>query len=163
MPRRNDIESILIIGAGPIVIGQACEFDYSGTQAVKALKEDGYKVILVNSNPATIMTDPEFAHRETRQTKVLEEFARYFGKQAFEAVGYVEKDWATDPFSTGCITPLTPGILSESGPALRERTGRIHWAGTETAEAWCGFMDGAVRSGERAAAEILATFRARKA
>lgn len=63
MPRRNDIESILIIGSGPIVIGQACEFDYSGTQAVKALKEHGYKVILINSNPATIMTDPEMAHR----------------------------------------------------------------------------------------------------
>ncbi|MDJ0497171.1 MAG: carbamoyl-phosphate synthase large subunit [Acidimicrobiia bacterium] len=61
MPRRNDIASILIIGSGPIVIGQGCEFDYSGTQAVKVLREDGYRVILVNSNPATIMTDPEFA------------------------------------------------------------------------------------------------------
>jgi carbamoyl-phosphate synthase large subunit len=63
MPRRTDIESILLIGSGPIVIGQACEFDYSGTQALKALKEEGYKVILVNSNPATIMTDPELADR----------------------------------------------------------------------------------------------------
>jgi len=63
MPRRNDIHSILIIGSGPIVIGQACEFDYSGTQACKALKEEGYRVILVNSNPATIMTDPELADR----------------------------------------------------------------------------------------------------
>jgi carbamoyl-phosphate synthase large subunit len=61
MPRRNDIESVLLIGSGPIVIGQACEFDYSGTQACKALREEGYRVILVNSNPATIMTDPEFA------------------------------------------------------------------------------------------------------
>ena len=61
MPKRNDISSILIIGAGPIVIGQACEFDYSGTQACKALKEEGYRVILINSNPATIMTDPEIA------------------------------------------------------------------------------------------------------
>ncbi|GJM02188.1 MAG: carbamoyl-phosphate synthase large chain [Rhodomicrobium sp.] len=61
MPKRTDIKSILIIGAGPIIIGQACEFDYSGTQAVKALKEEGYRVILVNSNPATIMTDPELA------------------------------------------------------------------------------------------------------
>jgi carbamoyl-phosphate synthase large subunit len=61
MPRRTDIESILIIGAGPIIIGQACEFDYSGAQACKALKEEGYRVILVNSNPATIMTDPEMA------------------------------------------------------------------------------------------------------
>ena len=61
MPRRTDIESILIIGAGPIVIGQGCEFDYSGTQACKALKDEGYRIILVNSNPATIMTDPEFS------------------------------------------------------------------------------------------------------
>src|SRR6266849_202660 len=61
MPKRTDISTILIIGAGPIIIGQACEFDYSGTQAVKALKAEGYRVILVNSNPATIMTDPELA------------------------------------------------------------------------------------------------------
>ena len=61
MPKRTDIKSILIIGAGPIIIGQACEFDYSGAQACKALKEEGYRVILVNSNPATIMTDPGMA------------------------------------------------------------------------------------------------------
>src|SRR4029453_12593855 len=61
MPRRNDLHKILIIGSGPIVIGQACEFDYSGTQACKALRQEGYKVVLVNSNPATIMTDPETA------------------------------------------------------------------------------------------------------
>ena len=61
MPKRTDIESILVIGAGPIIIGQACEFDYSGAQACKALREEGYRVILVNSNPATIMTDPQMA------------------------------------------------------------------------------------------------------
>ena len=61
MPKRTDIESVLVIGAGPIVIGQACEFDYSGTQATRALKEEGYRVVLVNSNPATIMTDPDLA------------------------------------------------------------------------------------------------------
>src|SRR5438270_2881106 len=61
MPKRTDISTILIIGAGPIVIGQACEFDYSGTQAVKTLKEEGFRIVLVNSNPATIMTDPELA------------------------------------------------------------------------------------------------------
>ena len=61
MPKRTDIESILIIGAGPIVIGQACEFDYSGTQAARALKEEGYRILLLNSNPATIMTDPNIA------------------------------------------------------------------------------------------------------
>src|SRR5436853_7705042 len=61
MPRRTDIHCILIIGSGPIVIGQGCEFDYSGVQACRALKEEGYRIVLINSNPATIMTDPEFA------------------------------------------------------------------------------------------------------
>src|SRR5512136_2022300 len=63
MPKRNDLKKILIIGSGPIIISQACEFDYSGTQACKALKEEGYQVVLINSNPATIMTDPEMADR----------------------------------------------------------------------------------------------------
>ena len=63
MPKRSEIHRILIIGAGPIIIGQACEFDYSGAQACKALKQEGFEVILVNSNPATIMTDPEMADR----------------------------------------------------------------------------------------------------
>jgi carbamoyl-phosphate synthase large subunit len=61
MPKRADIETVLILGAGPIIIGQACEFDYSGAQACKALREEGYRVVLVNSNPATIMTDPAMA------------------------------------------------------------------------------------------------------
>ena len=84
MPKRDDIHSILIIGSGPIVIGQGCEFDYSGTQACKALREEGYRVVLVNSNPATIMTDPEFADRtyiepiipETVEKIILEEEKR---------------------------------------------------------------------------------------
>ena len=63
MPKRDDIKKVMIIGSGPIVIGQACEFDYSGTQACKVLKEEGYRVVLVNSNPATIMTDPDFADK----------------------------------------------------------------------------------------------------
>src|SRR3989440_2316501 len=63
MPKRTDIKKILIIGSGPIVIGQACEFDYSGTQACKALREEGYEIVLINSNPATIMTDPDLADR----------------------------------------------------------------------------------------------------
>ena len=70
MPKRKDINSILIIGAGPIIIGQACEFDYSGAQACKALKEEGFRVILVNSNPATIMTDPLFTVTSKNQVKV---------------------------------------------------------------------------------------------
>ena len=75
MPKRTDIKSILIIGSGPIIIGQACEFDYSGSQACKALREEGYSIVLVNSNPATIMTDPEFSDRtyiEPLTTEVLE-------------------------------------------------------------------------------------------
>src|ERR1700722_873193 len=79
MPRRNDLKRILIIGSGPIVIGQGCEFDYSGTQAAKALKSDGYEVVLVNSNPATIMTDPDLADRtyvEPLTRTYLEEIIR---------------------------------------------------------------------------------------
>jgi len=63
VPKRKDLKKILLIGSGPIIISQACEFDYSGTQACKALREEGYKVVLINSNPATIMTDPEMADR----------------------------------------------------------------------------------------------------
>src|SRR6266513_3327393 len=76
MPKRTDIKTILVIGSGPIVIGQACEFDYSGTQAVKALMREGYRIVLVNSNPATIMTDPELAHAtyvEPLTPEILEE------------------------------------------------------------------------------------------
>src|ERR1700687_3188517 len=79
MPRRNDLKRILIVGSGPIIIGQGCEFDYSGTQAAKALKADGYDVVLVNSNPATIMTDPELADRtyvEPLSRAYLEEIIR---------------------------------------------------------------------------------------
>src|SRR5215472_55709 len=79
MPRRNDISKILIIGSGPIVIGQSAEFDYSGTQACKALKQEGYEVVLANSNPATIMTDPETADRtyiEPLTKTYLEEIIR---------------------------------------------------------------------------------------
>ncbi|MCS7197016.1 MAG: carbamoyl-phosphate synthase subunit L, partial [Aquificaceae bacterium] len=79
MPKRTDIKKILIIGSGPIVIGQAAEFDYSGTQACKALLQEGYEVVLVNSNPATIMTDPQFAQRtyiEPLAVEVLEEIIK---------------------------------------------------------------------------------------
>ena len=78
MPKRTDIHSILIIGAGPIVIGQACEFDYSGVQACKALKEEGYRVILVNSNPATIMTDPEMADATISSLLLLKKLRKLY-------------------------------------------------------------------------------------
>jgi len=86
MPRRTDIESILIIGAGPIIIGQACEFDYSGTQACKALREEGYRVILVNSNPATIMTDPELADATYIEPITPEVVAKIIEKERPDAV-----------------------------------------------------------------------------
>ncbi|MDT9012073.1 carbamoyl-phosphate synthase large subunit [Novosphingobium sp. APW14] len=86
MPKRTDISSILVIGAGPIIIGQACEFDYSGTQAIKALKEEGYRVILVNSNPATIMTDPEFADATYIEPITPEIVARIIEKERPDAV-----------------------------------------------------------------------------
>src|SRR5271154_3989502 len=76
MPKRTDIHKILLIGSGPIVIGQACEFDYSGTQACKALREEGYEVVLVNSNPATIMTDPGMADRTYIEPLTWEVIAR---------------------------------------------------------------------------------------
>ena len=86
MPKREDIQNILLIGAGPIVIGQACEFDYSGTQAAKTLKELGYKVILINSNPATIMTDPEFADRTYIEPITEEVIAKIIKKENIDAI-----------------------------------------------------------------------------
>ena len=86
MPRRTDISSILIIGAGPIVIGQACEFDYSGTQACKALREEGYRIVLVNSNPATIMTDPDMADATYVEPITPEIVAKIIEKERPDAV-----------------------------------------------------------------------------
>src|SRR6266571_47775 len=86
MPKRTDISTILIIGAGPIVIGQACEFDYSGTQAVKTLKEEGYRIVLVNSNPATIMTDPELADATYIEPITPEIVARIIEKERPDAL-----------------------------------------------------------------------------
>ena len=86
MPKRTDIKTILLIGSGPIVIGQACEFDYSGTQAAKTLKELGYRVVLINSNPATIMTDPEFAERTYIEPITEEIVADIIKKEKVDAI-----------------------------------------------------------------------------
>src|ERR687894_145047 len=86
MPKRTDITSILLIGSGPIVIGQACEFDYSGTQACKALREEGYRVVLINSNPATIMTDPELADRTYIEPITLEVVERVIERERPDAL-----------------------------------------------------------------------------
>ena len=98
MPKRTDISSILIIGAGPIVIGQAAEFDYSGSQAVKALKAEGYRVIVVNSNPATIMTDPELADATYIEPITPEIVAKIIEKETADACC---RRWAGRPRSTG--------------------------------------------------------------
>ena len=86
MPRRDDLHSILIIGSGPIIIGQGCEFDYSGTQACKALREEGYRIILINSNPATIMTDPEFSDRTYIEPITVEAVAKIIAKERPDAL-----------------------------------------------------------------------------
>src|SRR4051794_32572438 len=86
MPKRTDLKKILLIGSGPIIIGQACEFDYSGTQACKALREEGYEVVLVNSNPATIMTDPETADRTYIEPITWEFIARVIERERPDAL-----------------------------------------------------------------------------
>src|SRR5512144_1628380 len=86
MARRGDLESILIIGSGPIVIGQACEFDYSGTQACRVLRDEGYRVVLANSNPATIMTDPDFADRTYVEPLTAEVLAKIIERERPDAV-----------------------------------------------------------------------------
>ena len=86
MPRRDDLKRILVIGAGPIVIGQACEFDYSGTQACKALRSEGLEVILINSNPATIMTDPEMADRTYIEPLTVEAVTKVIEKERPDAI-----------------------------------------------------------------------------
>ena len=86
MPKRRDLKTILVIGAGPIIIGQACEFDYSGTQACKASKDEGYRVVLINSNPATIMTDPGVAHKTYIETITLEILEKILQRQKTDAI-----------------------------------------------------------------------------
>ena len=108
MPKRTDIQSILVIGAGPIVIGQACEFDYSGTQACKALREEGFRVILVNSNPATIMTDPDSADAIYIEPVVWESVAKVIEREQPDALlptmgGHTALDCAPDLAREGCL------------------------------------------------------------
>src|SRR6185503_10445041 len=106
MPKRTDLKRILIVGSGPIIIGQACEFDYSGTQACKALRADGYEVVLVNSNPATIMTDPEIADRT---------YVEPLTKEYLEKIIIAERPQAVLP-TVGGQTGLNLAVeLAESG------------------------------------------------
>ena len=110
MPRRNDIGSILLIGSGPIVIGQACEFDYSGTQACRALREEGYRVVLANSNPATIMTDPDFADAT---------YIEPINAEALEAIIAKEKPDAILP-TLGGQTALNAAIALDADGILEK-------------------------------------------
>ena len=86
---------------------------------------------------------------------ILDLYAQCFGEEARNPIGYVEHDWSQETYTRGCVSPLTPGVLSRWGKALRVPNGRLVWAGTETAEIWMGYMDGAVRAGHRAALEAL--------
>ncbi|MFZ4811428.1 MAG: carbamoyl-phosphate synthase large subunit [Ilumatobacteraceae bacterium] len=124
MPRRTDLQSILIIGSGPIVIGQACEFDYSGTQACRVLKDEGYRVILVNSNPATIMTDPDFAHATYVEPITWEVVARIIERERPDAVlptlgGQTGLNTAMALFERGIIgVPGTPEMIGANAEAI---------------------------------------------
>ncbi|RDS79566.1 carbamoyl-phosphate synthase large subunit [Dyella monticola] len=124
MPKRNDIKSILIIGAGPIVIGQACEFDYSGAQACKALKEEGYRVILVNSNPATIMTDPEMADAVYIEPINWQTVERIIAKERPDAVlptmgGQTGLNCALDLADNGVLDKYRVELIGASREAIR--------------------------------------------
>ncbi|HEY1116263.1 MAG TPA: carbamoyl-phosphate synthase large subunit, partial [Acidimicrobiales bacterium] len=124
MPKRTDIESIMLIGSGPIVIGQASEFDYSGTQACKVLREEGYRVILQNSNPATIMTDPEFADATYVEPLDLEHARRIIEQERPDAVlptlgGQTGLNLAMELFEAGIIgVPGTPEMIGANAEAI---------------------------------------------
>ena len=124
MPKRTDIESILIIGSGPIVIGQACEFDYSGTQACRVLRSEGYRVILANSNPATIMTDPDFADRTYIEPLTPEVVARIIEREKPDAVlptlgGQTGLNIAMSLYEMGLVgVPGTPELIGANAEAI---------------------------------------------
>ncbi|AJR25129.1 MULTISPECIES: carbamoyl-phosphate synthase large subunit [Sphingobium] len=130
MPKRTDISSILIIGAGPIIIGQACEFDYSGTQAVKALKEEGYRIILVNSNPATIMTDPEFADATYVEPITPEIVAKIIEKERPDAVlptmgGQTALNTALALFNDGTLEKFGVKMIGADAAAIDKAEDRL--------------------------------------
>ncbi|WP_077146197.1 carbamoyl-phosphate synthase large subunit [Sphingopyxis sp. KK2] len=123
MPKRTDIKSILVIGAGPIVIGQACEFDYSGTQAIKALKEEGYRIVLVNSNPATIMTDPDLADATYVEPITPEIVAKIIAKERPDAVlptmgGQTALNTALALFNDGTLTKYGVEMIGADAEAI---------------------------------------------
>ncbi|MSN25701.1 MAG: carbamoyl-phosphate synthase large subunit [Geobacter sp.] len=129
MPKRTDIKKILIIGAGPIVIGQACEFDYSGTQACKALKEEGFEVVLLNSNPATIMTDPDFADRTYIEPVTPEILAKIIEKERPDAVlptlgGQTALNTAVSVAEMGILEKYGVELIGAKLPAIKKAEDR---------------------------------------
>src|SRR5512133_1220820 len=129
MPKRTDIKKILIIGAGPIVIGQACEFDYSGTQACKALKEEGYQVVLLNSNPATIMTDPDFADHTYIEPVTPEILAAIIEKERPDAVlptlgGQTALNTAVAVAENGTLEKFGVELIGAKLPAIKKAEDR---------------------------------------
>src|SRR5438093_4105952 len=135
MQKRTDIRSILLIGSGPIVIGQACEFDYSGTQACKALREEGYRVILVNSNPATIMTDPEFADRTYIEPMTVEVLERIIADERPDALlptigGQTGLNLALDLAAAGVLERYRVELTGARGDAIRRAEDRDLFKGT---------------------------------
>jgi carbamoyl-phosphate synthase large subunit len=130
MPKRSDIQSILIIGAGPIVIGQACEFDYSGAQACKALKQEGYRVILVNSNPATIMTDPETADVTYIEPITWQVVERVIAKEKPDAIlptmgGQTALNCAMDLYKNGVLNKYGVRLIGASPEAIEKAEDRL--------------------------------------
>ncbi|HVO27150.1 MAG TPA: carbamoyl-phosphate synthase large subunit, partial [Candidatus Margulisiibacteriota bacterium] len=129
MPKRTDIKSILLIGSGPIVIGQACEFDYSGTQACKALKEEGYRVILINSNPATIMTDPGFADRTYVEPITVDMLERIIDVERPDALlptigGQTGLNTAIDLAERGILDRYGVELIGAKLPAIKKAEDR---------------------------------------
>ena len=129
MPKRTDIKSILIIGAGPIIIGQACEFDYSGTQAIRALKEDGYRVILINSNPATIMTDPNLADATYIEPLTKEYLELVIKKEKPDAVlptvgGQTALNLALDLYKNGFLNQHKVELIGAQAKAIEKAEDR---------------------------------------
>jgi len=129
MPKRTDIKKILLIGSGPIIIGQACEFDYSGSQACKALKEEGYEVILVNSNPATIMTDPEMANKIYLEPLIPEIVAKIIEKERPDAIlptlgGQTALNIATELYEMGIIEKYNIKLIGANYYAIKKAEDR---------------------------------------
>ncbi|MDU0810805.1 MAG: carbamoyl-phosphate synthase large subunit [Burkholderia sp.] len=155
MPKRTDISSILIIGAGPIIIGQACEFDYSGTQACKALREEGYKVILVNSNPATIMTDPNIANVTYIEPITWKIIAHIIEKERPDAIlptmgGQTALNCALDLHNNGVLEKFSVELIGASPKAIDKAEDRLKFKDAMTKIGLCSAKSAIVHSIEEA-------------